>query len=38
VPDALAREMTEDFIAEYSGAPKLPGEPKVKVEAGTSDS
>jgi myo-inositol-1-phosphate synthase len=35
VPDPVAREMTEDFIAEYSGAPKLPGEPKVKVEAAT---
>ena len=33
VPDPVAREMTEDFIAEYSGAPKLPGKPKVKVEA-----
>ena len=25
--------MTEDFIAEYGGAPKLPGQAKVKVEA-----
>jgi myo-inositol-1-phosphate synthase len=25
-PDPVAREMTEQFIAEYGGAPKLPGE------------
>ena len=25
-PDPIAREMTEQFIAEYGGAPKLPGE------------
>ena len=25
VPDPVARQMTEDFIAEYGGAPKLPG-------------
>jgi myo-inositol-1-phosphate synthase len=33
VPDPVARELTESFIAEYSGAPKLPGKAKVKVEA-----
>jgi myo-inositol-1-phosphate synthase len=33
VTDPVARELTEDFIAEYSGAPKLPGKAKVKVEA-----
>ncbi|MGZ5339338.1 MAG: inositol-3-phosphate synthase, partial [Thermoleophilaceae bacterium] len=33
VPDAVARERTEDFIAEYSGPPKLPGKEKVKLEA-----
>jgi myo-inositol-1-phosphate synthase len=38
VPDDEAREQTEQFIAEYSGAPKLPGKAKVKVEAGTADS
>ena len=30
VPDPVARQMTEDFIAEYGGAPKLPpGEAKA---------
>ena len=33
VPDAVARVMTEDFIAQYSGAPKLPGKAKVELEA-----
>ncbi|HEX2126988.1 MAG TPA: hypothetical protein VHF45_10570, partial [Thermoleophilaceae bacterium] len=28
-PDPAARELTEEFIAEYGGAPKLPGEAKV---------
>jgi myo-inositol-1-phosphate synthase len=28
-PDSVARELTEEFIAEYGGAPKLPGEGKV---------
>jgi myo-inositol-1-phosphate synthase len=28
-PDPVARELTEQFIAEYGGAPKLPAEPKV---------
>jgi len=27
-PDPVARQMTEDFIAEYGGAPKLPGNPQ----------
>ena len=31
VPDSVARQNTEDFIAEYGGAPKLPGKAKVKV-------
>ena len=38
VPDDEAREQTEEFIAEYAGAPKLPGKAKVKVETGTSNS
>jgi hypothetical protein len=25
-PDPVARQMVEDFIAEYGGAPKLPGQ------------
>jgi myo-inositol-1-phosphate synthase len=29
-PDTVAREMTERFIAEYGGAPKLPGKGKVR--------
>ena len=29
-PDDEAREMVEDFIEQYGGAPKLPGKPKVK--------
>ncbi len=37
VPDDEARELTEAFIAEYAGAPKLPGKAKVRVEAGTTD-
>jgi myo-inositol-1-phosphate synthase len=37
VPDDEAREQTEEFIAEYSGAPKLPGKAELKVEAGTAD-
>jgi myo-inositol-1-phosphate synthase len=37
-PDPVAREMTEDFIAEYGGAPKLPGQAQVKVEATTPES
>jgi myo-inositol-1-phosphate synthase len=28
-PDPVARELTEQFIAEYGGAPKLPGEGKI---------
>jgi hypothetical protein len=31
VPDPVARQDTEDFIAQYGGAPKLPGGAKVKV-------
>jgi myo-inositol-1-phosphate synthase len=29
-PDPVARDMTEKFIADYSGPPKLPGQAKVK--------
>jgi myo-inositol-1-phosphate synthase len=29
-PDPVARELTEDFIAEYGGAPKLPDQTKVR--------
>jgi myo-inositol-1-phosphate synthase len=32
-PDSVAREMTEQFIAEHSGAPKLPGKGKVRATA-----
>jgi myo-inositol-1-phosphate synthase len=30
-PDDVARQMTEDFIERYGGAPKLPGSPKGAV-------
>src|SRR5205807_9220066 len=30
VPDSVARENTEKFIAEYGGAPKLPGAAKIR--------
>jgi myo-inositol-1-phosphate synthase len=36
-PDAIAREMAEDFIAEYGGAPKLPADSQARVEAATSE-
>jgi myo-inositol-1-phosphate synthase len=29
-PDPVARDLTEDFIAEYGGAPKLPDQTKVR--------
>jgi hypothetical protein len=32
VPDSVARVDTEDFIAKYGGAPKLPGG-KAKIKA-----
>jgi myo-inositol-1-phosphate synthase len=32
-PDPVARQMTEDFIEQYGGAPKLPGQAQVQVEA-----
>jgi hypothetical protein len=32
VPDSVARQDTEDFIAQYGGAPKLPGG-KAKIRA-----
>jgi myo-inositol-1-phosphate synthase len=30
VPDSVARQNTEDFIAKYGGAPKLPGQAKIR--------
>jgi myo-inositol-1-phosphate synthase len=33
VPDPVAKQNTEDFIAKYAGAPKLPGKAKVKAKA-----
>ena len=33
VPDAVARENTERFIAQYGGAPKLPGSGKIRTAA-----
>jgi myo-inositol-1-phosphate synthase len=33
VPDSVARQDTEDFIAKYAGAPKLPGKAKIKAKA-----
>jgi myo-inositol-1-phosphate synthase len=32
VPDSQARQDTEDFIAKYGGAPKLPGKAQIKAE------
>jgi myo-inositol-1-phosphate synthase len=32
-PDPVARDMTEDFIEKYAGAPKLPGQAKVSAPA-----
>jgi myo-inositol-1-phosphate synthase len=32
-PDPVARDMTEEFIAQYAGAPKLPGKGKVRTAA-----
>jgi myo-inositol-1-phosphate synthase len=32
-PDPIAREMTEQFIAEHAGAPKLPGKGKLRATA-----
>jgi len=29
-PDPVARDMVEDFIAKYGGAPKLPAKAKAK--------
>jgi myo-inositol-1-phosphate synthase len=37
-PDPVARDMVEDFIEQYGGAPKLPGKAQVKVEATTPES
>jgi hypothetical protein len=36
-PDPVARQMTEDFIAEYGGAPKLPAQAKAPVETAVTD-
>jgi myo-inositol-1-phosphate synthase len=33
VPDPVARENTEQFIAEFGGAPKLPGKAAIKAKA-----
>jgi hypothetical protein len=33
VPDPVARERTEEFIAQYGGAPKLPGKGKIRTTA-----
>src|SRR5438132_8797796 len=33
VPDPVAREHTEEFIAKYGGAPKLPGKAKIRTVA-----
>ncbi len=35
-PDPVARDMVEDFIAKYGGAPKLPGKAKAKGKAKSS--
>ena len=32
-PDSVAYDMTEQFIADHGGAPKLPGKAKVKAQA-----
>jgi myo-inositol-1-phosphate synthase len=36
-PDPVARQMTEDFIEQYGGAPKLPGGAKSQVEAAATE-
>jgi myo-inositol-1-phosphate synthase len=33
VPDSVARDNTEKFIADYAGRPKLPGKAKIKANA-----
>ncbi len=33
VPDSVARDNTEKFIAEYAGRPQLPGKAKIKAKA-----
>jgi hypothetical protein len=30
VPDSIARDNTEKFIEQYSGAPKLPGQARIR--------
>ncbi|MGH2741144.1 MAG: inositol-3-phosphate synthase [Thermoleophilaceae bacterium] len=37
-PDPVARQMTEDFIAEHDGVPKLPATPNASLETATSES
>ena len=32
-PDPVARQMVEDFIEEYGGAPKLPGQKPAQPES-----
>jgi myo-inositol-1-phosphate synthase len=36
-PDSVARQMTEDFIEQYGGAPKLPADAQAKVETVATD-
>jgi myo-inositol-1-phosphate synthase len=36
-PDPVARELTEKFIAEYGGAPKLPDQAKVRASKSTTE-
>ena len=36
-PDPIARDMTEDFIAKYSGPPKLPGRAPAEVETASTE-
>jgi myo-inositol-1-phosphate synthase len=36
-PDPVARELTEEFIAEYGGAPKLPNPAKARAPRSTTD-
>jgi myo-inositol-1-phosphate synthase len=36
-PDPVARDLTEEFIAQYGGAPKLPNQAKVRATNSTTD-
>jgi myo-inositol-1-phosphate synthase len=33
VPDPIARDQTEEFIAQHAGAPKLPSKGRIKAKA-----